>query len=119
MVTTNDAPSGIGTEGVITSFVAGHCSPFCDAPFTVGEHAGGFGFVALTGVVVPTACANGSGSACPLGSPGYVGCTEVKVAGCPLTLNPPTTMIAPAAAFIDVRSKSTLRSVRHCVARSV
>src|SRR3954465_10849377 len=98
MVTTKVAPSGIGTEGVMTSLVAGHCSPFCDAPFTVGEHAGGFGLVALAGGGVPSARAAGSGSFCPLGSPGYVGCTKVNVAGWPLTLTEPTTMFGPPVA---------------------
>ena len=63
-------PFGIGTEGVTTSLFAGHCVPFCEVLLTCGEQAGGFGFVALTGFVFETACAAGSGSFCPFGSPG-------------------------------------------------
>jgi hypothetical protein len=55
---------------VITSLFAGHCVPFCELLLTCGEHAGGFGFVALTGFEFETAWASGSGSLCPFGSPG-------------------------------------------------
>jgi len=36
----------MGDEGVITSLVAGHCVPFWLLLLTVGEQAGGLGFVA-------------------------------------------------------------------------
>ena len=66
----NVVPSGIGADGVTTSLFAGHCVPFCVSLLTCGEQAGGFGFVALTGFAFETACAAGSGSSWPFGSPG-------------------------------------------------
>ena len=81
----NVVPFGIGVDGTTTSLFAGHCRPFCVVLFTCGEHAGGFGFVALTGFEFETACAAGSGSSWPFGSPGYVGWTKWNDAGWPLT----------------------------------
>src|SRR5580765_1318600 len=69
-VTVKVVPVGSGVDGVMTSFVAGHCVPTCDAEVDCGEQAGGFGFDALTGFTVEAACASGSGSSGPLGSPG-------------------------------------------------
>src|SRR5512143_492869 len=102
----NVDPLGIGDEGVITSLFAGHCWPFWESPSTWGEQAGGFGFVALTGFTFETACASGSGSFCPFGSPGYVGWTNVNVAGCPPTVTELTVMLGPSVPLADVRSKS-------------
>ncbi|MFL5925474.1 MAG: hypothetical protein ACJ77E_00870 [Gaiellaceae bacterium] len=77
-MTTNLAPLGIGLEGVTTSLFAGHCVPSrsnCLFGFVVGssgEHAGGKGLLSgpPTGLSSPAACARGSGSFWPLGSPG-------------------------------------------------
>ncbi len=69
-MTTKVAPLGMGVGGVITSLFAGHWVPFWELPLTWGEQAGGFGFVALTGLTFDTAWARGSGSSCPFGSPG-------------------------------------------------
>ena len=63
-------PSATGLAGVITSLFAGHWRPFCELLPTWGEHAGGFGFVALTGFTFEIACAAGSGSSGPFGLPG-------------------------------------------------
>ena len=110
-------PSGIGVAGVTTSLSAGQGNPFCVLFPTCGEHAGGFGLVTLTGLELETWWASGSGSLSPLGSPGYVGCTNVNVAGWPLTVTEFTVMFGPVppAVWPFVRSKSKLRSVRHCV----
>src|SRR5262249_55965453 len=108
-----------GDAGVITSLLAGHCCPFCALPLTDGEQAGGFGFVALTGFTFEIACAAGSGSFWPFGSPGYVGWTNVKVAGWPFTVTELTVMFGPLAALLELRSKSRLKSLRHCVATCV
>src|SRR3954452_1156241 len=101
----------------MTSFVAGHCVPTCDALVDCGLHAGGFGFVALTGFTVEAAWASGSGSSGPFGSPGYVGCTNLNDAGWPLTSTELTVMFGPVwpALFVRmfVRSKSKLSSLRH------
>src|SRR3954470_4224796 len=117
MRTTNVPPSAIGAEGVITSLFAGHWAPFWLLLLTCGEHAGGFGFVALTGFTFETACAAGSGSSWPFGSPGYVGCLKVKVAGWPLISTEFTSMFGPvpSAVWPFVCSKSKLRSFRHRV----
>jgi hypothetical protein len=90
----NVAPSGIGTDGVITSLSAGHCDPFCELPLVCGEHAGGFGFVALTAFRV-------------LGRR-----DEPEARGLPVHLDESTDMFGPEA-FTFVRSKSRLKSVRH------
>jgi hypothetical protein len=67
MTTLNVVPLGIGAEGVITSLVSPHGSP-CDAAWLL-IGAQGFGLVAETGFVFDAACASGSGSSAPLGSP--------------------------------------------------
>ena len=110
-------PSGIGTEGVTTSLFAGHGFPFCVLLLTWGEHAGGFGFVALTGFEFDTACAAGSGSSWPFGSPGYVGWTNANAAGWPLISTELTVMSGPVPSAVCpfVCSKSKLRSLRHWV----
>jgi hypothetical protein len=88
--------------------------------FTCGEHAGGFGFVALTGFEFEIACAAGSGSSCPFGSPGYVGWTKWNDAGWPSTSTELTVMFGPlpSAVLPFVCAKSKLRSLRHCVERT-
>ena len=113
-------PSGIGTEGVTTSLFAGHGVPFCEVLLTCGEQAGGFGFVALTGFVFETACAAGSGSSWPFGSPGYVGWTNLNDAGVPLTSTEFTIMFGPVPSAVCpfVCSKSKLSSLRHWVDRT-
>src|SRR5690349_1532196 len=68
--TVNSVPAGIGADGVITSLVAGHCTPCRAADVPVGAQAGGFGLVALTGLEFDAACAAGSGSSRPFGLPG-------------------------------------------------
>jgi hypothetical protein len=85
---------------------------------TCGEQAGGFGFVALTGFEFETACAAGSGSSWPFGSPGYGGWTNRNDAGAPLISTELTVMSGPVPSVVCpfVCSKSKLRSVRHCVA---
>src|SRR5580765_7230257 len=117
MRTTNVSPSAIGAEGVITSLLAGHCVPFWALPLTCGEQAGGFGFVALTGFAFETACAAGSGSSWPFGSPGYVGWTNRNDAGVPLIATEFTVMFGPVPSAVCpfVCSKSKLRSLRHWV----
>src|SRR4051812_5150370 len=72
-----------------------------------------------TGFSSPAACARGSGSFWPFGSPGYVGCTNAKFAGLPFTNTALTARFGPSVVFADDRSKSRLKSVRHCAARSV
>src|SRR3954470_15444340 len=103
----------------MTSLVAGHCTPCCEAALLIGAHAGGFGLVAETGLEFDAACASGSGSSWPFGSPGYVGCLNVKVAGWPSIVTDCTDRFGPGtltSATVFVRSKSRLKSVRHCVA---
>src|SRR3954468_5208156 len=115
MVTTYWVPIAIGAEGVITSLFAGHWLAVLAA--AGGAQAGGSGLLALTVAFRPASCACGSGSSWPFGSPGYVGCTNLKVAGWPLIRTEFTVMSGPAAAaFGFLRSKSTLKSFRHCVA---
>src|SRR5436190_13424246 len=116
----NVEPSGIGADGATTGLFAGHGKPFCAVPPTCGEQAGGFGLVALTGFTLEIAWAAGSASSWPFGSPGYVGCTNANVAGEPFTATELTAMFGPEAEPLrDARSKSKLRSVRHCVERTV
>src|SRR3954463_11942019 len=100
------------------SLFAGHCAPFCVLLPTWGEHAGGFGFVALTGFAFETAWAAGSGASGPVGSPGDAGCANLKAAGCPSTVTESTVRLGPLT-FVFVRSKSRLKSVRHFDARCV
>src|ERR1051325_10811549 len=117
MRTTTVESAGTGTAGVTTSLFAGHCVPICELLVVCGEQAGGFGFVALTGFAFETACAAGSGSSWPFGSPGYVGCLKLKLAGWPLIVTEPTAMFGPVPSAVCplVYSKSKLSSLRHCV----
>ena len=118
--TLNSLPAGIGADGVITSLFAGHGTPCSAASSPTGAQAGGFGLVALTGFEFDAAWASGSGSSWPFGSPGYVGCLNVNVAGRPLTVTDCTVRSGPGVVVLVtsfVRSKSRLKSVRHCVAR--
>ena len=121
----NVAPSRRGAGGVITSLLAGQGVPF-RAFFpslgeSSGEHAGGSGLWRgpPTGLACDASWAAGFGSACPLGSPGYVGWTKRHRAGRPSTLTERTFMSGPALRLADRRSKSRLKLVRHFVARSV
>ena len=72
-----------------------------------------------TGLSCDASCAPGLGSSCPFGSPAYVGWTNVNRAGRPLMLTELTVMSGPSLALPEWRSKSRLKLVRHCVARSV
>ena len=54
---------------MITSFVSPHGAPCEAALLLIGAQAGGYGLVALTGFVFDAACASGSGSSQPFGSP--------------------------------------------------
>jgi hypothetical protein len=85
-VTAKSVPLGIGAAGVITSLVSPHGRFCAAAALDVGGQAGGFGLSALMGVVSPVRCASGSGSSWPSGSPGYVGWTNLNVAGRPSTV---------------------------------
>ena len=71
-VTLNSVPLGIGVAGVITSLFAGHGWPWSAAPVPGGVQAGGSGLAPAppTGLVSDAACASGSGSSGPFGSPG-------------------------------------------------
>src|SRR5215469_13478056 len=108
------------------SLLAGHCEPFKEsAPALVlgssGEQAGGSGLCAgpPTGLACDASWAAGFGSFCPLGSPGYVGWTNVNDAGRPSTLTESTCMCGPSAVLAERLSKSRLKLVRHFEARSV
>ncbi len=111
-------------RGVITSLFAGHGVPFSESSAapggSCGEQAGGNGLFdgPPTTRSSEAWCARGSGSFRPFGSPGYVGCLKANFADSPLTNTRPTFMCGPPA-NAEVRSKSRLKLVRHCVARSV
>src|SRR3954465_1027178 len=106
----------------MTSFSAGHgvlSLPFALlAEASCGVQAGGFGLVALTGLFCDARCASGSGSSGPFGSPGYAGAMKRHVAGWPSTVIDWIVRLGPfAASFPGVeRTKSRLKSLRHCVA---
>src|ERR1700754_1911352 len=116
MTTLNVVPVGIGCAGVMTSFVSPHGAPWDAAWLLTGAHAGGFGLVALTGFVFDAACASGSGSSQPFGSPAYVGCLCANVAGTPSIVIDWIVMSGPGVAAVDetlfLRSKSRLNSLR-------
>ena len=121
----NGAPFGIGVSGVTTSLFAGHCVPSrasadCD-PSSSGVQAGGSGLWSgpPTGLTWDASWASGLGSSGPFGSPGYAGWAKVNRAGLPFTVTARTVRSGPSLAFAEVRSKSRLKLVRHCVARSL
>ena len=70
-----------------TSLLAGHWVPSRASAswesLSSGVQAGGSGLLSgpPTGLACDASCARGSGSPWPLGSPGYVGCSNVNVAG--------------------------------------
>src|SRR4051794_28396884 len=120
MTTLNVVPAGIGADGVITSLVSLHALP-CETALRVsGAQAGGFGLVALTGLVSEAWWASGAGSSGPLGSPGEGGCLCAQVGGTPSIVIDWMVMSGPGVVavleMLFLRSKSRLNSDRHCVA---
>ena len=103
---------------MITSLFAGHCAPCAAAAVPVGAHAGGFGLVALTGFEFDARVRERIGIVLPVRVARVGRLLEVKVAGWPLIVIDVTVMFGPGVVVLVtlfVRSKSRLKSVRHCV----